>query len=522
MSTKTLVLGLIILLAATASADEYLKPTCQSILKGDLINGMQVVDLDKDGTPNIMFGTSTGGVLHNYIYKGADCTTDWTALISGGWNYDTDGDVRSFKVVDLLGNGKNEVVINSVKSAAGGSQPPGTYIRAISANAIDFWNFRDACGFSQAVDAADIDGTGKPNVVFGALSSNICALKDSGDGLMPKGSLLWSYQAKNPVGYVKALDIDGDGKIETVALANKYMEAYLIVLSSGGTLKWEKKIDGGIFTAMVPENVVSVSDINGDGKAETIVGTYKNNVIAFDSAGNELWRYDTKNLVSSIHVADINGKRTVLAGSAPKVYALDGSGSLVWTWEALTKSTVYSMSSAELDGGTSIAVGSTKYLYVLDGNGKLKGTWKYTVEIQGLNKAYEERDANAVAVYMGDLDGDGETEVVAGWNWEQSTVRGNQYSADLRVYEINEDYVPSEATATTLAQSGGTQVAEDTANEEVTPQDETAEQADEGTLPEAAAENKSPCSCIPMLPAILALAVAIVAKIPLAATDEKG
>jgi hypothetical protein len=524
MIKKSIVFGIIFLLAATASADEYLKSTCQSILKNDIINDMQVLDIKKDGTPHILFGTAIGGVLYNYVYKGAECTVDWTAMGNGGWNFNTGGDVRSFIMTDLTGDGKNEFVMNSVKSTYPGGGQPKDYLRAISINAIDYWGFRDSCGFSQAVDAADIDGTGKPNGVFGTLSNNICALKDSGDGHLDKDQVLWTYSAKYPVGYVKTADIDADGKVEVVAVASKYMDAYVDVLSSDGKLKWEKKIDSGLYQAVQPNNVILVQDINGDGKQEIVIGTYKNGVRAFDNAGNTLWTFDTKYLVSAVLIADIAGSKVILTGSAPNVYALDGRGTSIWTWKAPTSSTIYSMSASDIDGKTAIAVGSTKFLYVLDNEGKLKGSWKYTVEIQGLNKAAEERNANAVAVYMGDLDGDGQPEIAAGWNWEQSTVRGNQYSADLRVYKINKNYVPDTETATTMAQTGGQQTGEPTettiqgGEEGGTDNAQTGEE--EATTTTQAAKAKSKIPCIPAATALLALGITIVAKIPLAITKD--
>jgi hypothetical protein len=181
----------------------------------------------------------------------------------------------------------------------------------------------------------------------------------------------------------------------------------------------------------------------------------------------------------------------------------------------------------DADGRKEVAVGTTKYIYILDHDGVLKGSWKYTVEIQGLTKAFEERDANAVAIYMGDLNGDGKTEVAAAWNWEQSTVRGNQYSLDLRVYSINKDYVPGQTnpakgtTATTVASASAN---EDDApardNGEAATQEDAYSNAQEETQTEPVTPKKGMCSCMPALTAIIALGFAIVAKVPFAARNE--
>jgi hypothetical protein len=520
--------GLILLLAVSASAEGYLKPTCQSILKNDLINLIKVDSINKDGTQNILIGTKINGVLYNYIYKDADCTLEWTANSNGGWAYNTQGDVQSFVVAGVDGDGKNQIVINSVKSNHPGATAVNQYVRTVSGNGIEDWNFQSSCGFTNAVDAADVDATGRPNVIMGTASNNICALKDT---VKQKEPVLWTYKVKYPVYFVKSADLDGAGGLETIALSDKYMDAYVTALDKDGKLLWEKRIEGGVYTAAIASDLIDVADIDGDGKAETVIGTYNKGLIVLDSKGAEKWRYDTGKLVSSILVDDINGdgKKEVIVGSSPKVIALDSAGGLVWTWTGNTDRTIYSLSASDVngDGGKEIALGTYKFIHVLGDDGKLKGSWKYIIEIVG-NKAVEERDANAVAVYMGDIDGDGAAEVVAGWNWEQgiTAIMGNQYSTEVRVYEINKDYVPGESeaavTETTMPEAGAASAQGDEGG-----QVEGGQAAGEGAPEEPAAgaeaasgEKKGKIPCIPAFPMVLAFAAALLARVPLAATRD--
>ncbi len=526
MEKKWSIIWALALLSASASAEGYLTSTCQSVLPGDLVNVIVVDDVDGNGIPNILAGTSVNGKIYNLVYKGADCSIDWSAMKSGGWVYDSSGDVRSIKVVSLLADGKKQVVMNSAKSQASGSRTPGPYLRAISQNAIDFWSFRDECGFSFAVDAADLDGTGKPNVVFGTMGKYVCALKDSRDGLLEKNAVMWKYIAKSPVHYVKTLDIDGDGKVETVALDKEYLSSNIYALDNAGKLKWQVAIEGGVHKPVLPANIMDVRDINGDGKAETVVGTYKNGVRAYDSKGADLWSYDTGKLVTALLVDDLDGDGSyeTLAGAAPRIVALDSGGTPLWTWTMEAKNgTINAMAAYDVDGDgrKEVVVGATKYLYVIDDDGSLKGSWQYITEIQG-GKAYKERDANAVAVAAGDFDADGEAEVAAAWNWEDGTIRGNQYSTTIRVYEINKQYVPTtslKATATTApadeaVDNDQNQAGEDT---EATVDEEDYDADETENIVDTPDPRPGPCAFIPMLPALLALGAAIALKVPFAA-----
>jgi hypothetical protein len=512
MEKRVLVFGLILLLAVNGCA-EYLEPKCQSILNNDLVNLIRVEDVDRNGVPNILVGTSVNGILYNYVYKGADCTIEWTALASGGWSFNTKGDVKGWVISDLDGNGRNEVLINSAKSSHPGSAPPTEYLRVIQENSLEEWKFNRECGLTHSVYVTDLDGNGRGEIIMGTQNNKVCAIR-----YKPADNkyLVWKYETKYPVYYVKSLDIDGDGGVETIALADKYLDAYVYAISKDGTLKWESNIKGGVYTAMLPSNIIDVADLDADGKTEVVVGSYQHGVDVISSGGGLEWSYNTQNIVSSILVSDLDGdgKKEVLVGSAPNVYTLDSSGGVKGMWTAPVDSTIYSISAGDIDdnGRKEVAIGTTKYIYVLDDNLQLIGSWKYTVEIQGLTKAYEERDANAVAVYIGDLDGDGDSEVAAGWNWEESTIRGNEYSTDIRVYEINKDYRPE--TQTTI-------ISPPELPEGVTtlPAPPTTQQRPSATTQEEKKEGGG-LGCLPMLPAILALALTIAAKIPLAATKQ--
>jgi|GEM_PF-1844509 len=518
MDRSICIILMIALAGAQASAEGLLEPSCSTLLTGDLANILMVTDVDGDGVPNILMGTKIGGNLHNYVYKDADCTQDWTHM-NGGWTYDTPGDVRSFAVSDLDGDGRNQVIINSITSSHTQNTPK-EYVYVIHANGLEDWDFNKECGLSASVDAADVDGTGIDNVILGTKSKKVCALADDTKSKKP---VLWSYVAADPVEFVKGADMTGDAVPEIIAYSGGYRKGDLTLLSPLGQKLWTAKISGGMYNAMIPSNVIKVATLSSVGPPSIVIGTYESGVQAYSNAGKLIWEYKTGNLISAMEVADIDGDSDdeVIIGSAPNVIILDGQGKKVASWNSGSEKTIYSISAYDMDsdGKKEIAVGTHKFIYVLDDDGSKYGEWKYTVEIQGLTKAYEERDADAVSVFMGDLDGDGEAEIASAWNWQQDTHRGNQYSLALRAFEIDESYREAPPTTTTVMAEPEPDVDKPTMTEPtttvVTPQrDDTIE--DEPQEEEEEEEEEGGMCCIPMLPAIIAAALAVLLRLPLA------
>ncbi|MBU0761804.1 MAG: VCBS repeat-containing protein [Candidatus Altiarchaeota archaeon] len=505
-----------------ASADEYLLPTCDSIMTNDLSNLVETYDLDDDGTQNILLGTKINGNLYNYVYRGADCSVDWSYL-QGGWVYDTPGDVKSFSVADLQGDGVKKIVVNSAQSNLNKGSKPKEYVYVISKNAVIDWNFDKECGFSNSVSASDLDNSGIKNIVLGTSSGKVCVLADDtkNKNINP---VMWSYITEYPVQYVTVTDVEGDGKDDVIALSSKYGAAKVYWFTNTGELVYSFELSQGVYQGANPWELLKVEDLDGGGIKSFIMGTSRG--VSVWKNKQKSWEYNFNNQVSSVLVVDLDGdgKKEVLVGSAPEVVAFDLKGNKKWTWTSTEARTLYSMSADDIDGDgkKEVAVGAKGYIFVIDDDGSEKGNWKYRVEIQGGAKNYSERDASAVSVYMGNLDQDNDKEVVAAWNWEEDTIRGNQYSTTLRVYEINKNYVAPTIQAMTTTTAPSHQEINNAGDE--TPDKDDVEDdyaANEGSDDmgmqgyygvEHEEEKSSGFCCLPMLPALLAGVCAIFSR----------
>jgi len=514
-STNALIFGVLMLLLPAASAEGLLKPTCINTFTSDYATPMWVGDVNNDGVQDVVVGTRVNGIVSSYKYKGYDCNNDWGAVQSGGWTFTTDSgsDVLSIWVGDLKNDGKKNVVINGIEPILNkNARPVKKFVTAITQRGTEDWNIKELCGVSYTVYAADLDKTGVKNVIFGTKSSKVCVIKDDP---ITRSPLLWSYQTARPVWAVKADDVDGDGNVEVIALDRQSYASTVYCISSTGTLKWKYDVEGGVQISSTADRILQVADIDGDGKKEVLVGTYAHGVDVIDSAGSLKWNYKTQSsstdLVSVILPYDINGdgKLEILVGAKPFLYAIDSSGSLKWKTPAETM--IYGIAVGNIygDSDNEIVTSSTRYVDVYSNTGSKIDRWAYQLEIQGKDVKFSEKDVNGLSVGIADLDGDGANEVVAAFGWQEDRDIVTSYYGDLRVFEVKKDFSPPETggmTATTLS-SGGTGIA---------PQGGEGEEGFEPPSTTLPSKGGSKIPCVPALPAVIALAITLLAGIPLA------
>jgi beta-galactosidase len=133
-----------------------------------------------------------------------------------------------------------------------------------------------------------------------------------------------------------------------------------------GALQWRFANSGWFLSSP------ALADLNGDGRLEIVIGSYNGKVYALDSEGNLLWEFDTGDTVFS----------------SPAVAEL------------------------EKGAGPSIVISSSRVLYVLSASGSLR--WK--------QEGIRQFDRNTKSPAVGDLDGDGQAEIVAASDTGELTV----------------------------------------------------------------------------------------------------
>ena len=316
------------------------------------------------------------------------------------------------------------------------------------------WRFGTRGAVEPSPAVGDIDGDGKPEIVIGSFDGAVYAVPSDSGGQSVIRTPKWSYQTEKLIWSSPAVDVpDGDGRPEVVVgsddknvyvldgatgqakwifptLARVRSSPTLVDLNGDGTLEiligsnqiyaldarrkqrlWAYPLQTTTFSS------AAVGDIDGDGRREAVIGSYDNYVYALDAqTGTAKWRFFAGNFVeSSPALGDIDGDGEVevvfgfgaISARGDKgVYALRGrDGSPKWLFRLDDDQRVISspaLGDVDGDGQPEVVIGSNvKVLYVFDGQGRVK----YTHEAGNFIES---------SPALGDVDGDGKVEILVG------------------------------------------------------------------------------------------------------------
>jgi len=410
-----------------------------------------IADLDGDGSSDVVVGAYDGYLR---AYRG-DGTPMWaTAAVPGvapGCNRQSTPTAISSSpsVADLDGDGRPEVVIGMGSSLVAGQN--GGLIVLDGATGSVRWRWsgdRDFAniwansptpdGWCEGVFSTpaigDVDGDGHPDIVFGGWDQRIWALDRFGN---PLGG--FPFAADDTVWSSPSLfDSNGDGVAEIYIGGDSTPGGWFDNL--GGVFRSFDATGGRVVQRWVqaPNEVImsspAIGDIDGDGRAEVVVGTGENWFVTCAAtrscppgAGSDhvrvfAWHADDGSPVPGFPVStggtvmaspalgDINGDglADVVVGSYDGyVYAWNGNGTLIWrtqpSWAHLgTGRMIGQPIIADLngDGTQDVAVGGDKGVAFLDGRtGVSLDSWRSWDTRAGLAWSFE--TAPAVGVLNG-------------------------------------------------------------------------------------------------------------------------
>lgn len=155
---------------------------------------------------------------------------------------------------------------------------------------------------------ADLDGDGKPEVVFGSYfgEQHLFCVKGA------TGEVIWKHKSDaGPLDASVAIaDLDGDGKLEVLSADSSSGHFYDI--APDGTLNWKFKLPNST------DSPVAIADLDGDGTKEFVIGSMweadgKGAVTCYSANGQkQLWQQRYRGCIQSEPVlVDLNADKVL-------------------------------------------------------------------------------------------------------------------------------------------------------------------------------------------------------------------
>ena len=293
-----------------------------------------LADLDGDGAAEILFVGSPA----------RDSSTVLLVALRGngrplrGWPQPTGMAYPSGPLVgDLDGDGKVEVLVTDGTRVAvwsAGGKPRFRPAAEIPGGPADLHNNSEPA-------LADLDGDGRPELVFAAWGPRVFAVRLAGAPASLSGfplTLEGEFGASPAVA-----DLDGDGR-EEIVIANEGSACYFIRWRPAGVAVERARDAAGAPLALGSRSSAAIGDLDGDGALSVVLGTYAGHLVALDATGRERWRFTvevhgvglSENIHSSPALVDLDGdgrREVVFAAYDQRLRALDSRGQAVPGWE---------------------------------------------------------------------------------------------------------------------------------------------------------------------------------------------
>ena len=210
----------------------------------------------------------------------------------------------------------------------------------------ELWNFSAGAKYA-ALTAADLDGDGRLEIVFGSHDGHIYAVRSD-------GTEMWNYTASDIVEYfTTVVDVDGDGELEVLYATTGSSDFRIYALTaSNATFEWSTQA----FPTRALYSPVAVADVDGDGVKELFVGSQDKSLYAFNgSDGSVRWAIPLGGAAwgNAAAVGNLTGDATpeiVYATSTGDYHAVAADSSPVWTVSPGGNSNLVPPSIGDVDG----------------------------------------------------------------------------------------------------------------------------------------------------------------------------
>jgi hypothetical protein len=381
----------------------------------DATNGLAVGDVDNDGDLDLIAGNA-GRQSMVFINDGAG-----SFLSSRPFGMASDN-TQSIAVADVDDDGDLDIVAGHL------AQPNAVYINDGAGYFAATRLIGDGTGFTRAVVAGDIDGDDDLDLIFVSNNGHNDLYRNDGTGQFSQAQLIDTVVRSSWSAALGDLDLDGD--IDLV-VGNQEEQGTTYLNDGAGHFTLGAPFgNGSNFTL-----AVALADLDTDGDLDIVAGNQRQQSTTYlnDSAGALPIEYaiDTGTSAAlSVAVADLNsdGQLDLVTGDyggANTIYLNDGSGTFADAGGACGTGSARCFGTGS-DKTTSVAVGD------IDGNGDLDlivgndgepsavyfndGTGTFPI-----SRTVELPSSTTRSVAVGDMNGDGMLDLVVG-NYSQPSI----------------------------------------------------------------------------------------------------
>ncbi|PTR01539.1 putative Ig domain-containing protein [Mucilaginibacter yixingensis] len=323
------------------------------------VSPIVMADFDSDGKPDVVTADELHEnllLLHNSTQQGSKLTFD-TSYVH---NYDDFGIMRA---ADVNGDGKPDIIIKTTYSDI-----IKVHINTSVSGKISFAypvNFALSAQYCNAIDVADIDGDGMPDIIANTGDKSISILRNTSTSTTLSFDKPVTTDAIALAVTMRIADLNADGKPDIVVATNTDPGtqigtiAVLTNNSSPGNISFN--LGAARYTGAP---AFDLGDVNGDGKPDLVTGdktTFKLYVYQNNTATNQpvtfqqpLFVANEAPLLSQILIQDIDGdgKNDILvSGNGINLWRNISGSSLIFDMKVSVSNASYNvLNGCDLDG----------------------------------------------------------------------------------------------------------------------------------------------------------------------------